>query len=114
VGKEVAQAFRERDAAWGRFFHPAGSDQWKMNLPGINQHQLMSEGIQEENIFALPYCTCCRKDRFFSVRADGEPSGRQIALIGLRPESSIRNRDEPGLKVLDRASEKRRGGKKRA
>ena len=90
VGEEVAQSFLEIDPATRRFLDPAGSRRWKMNLTGINKHQLIKAGIKEKNVFQSSLCTCCRKDLFFSVRAEGEPTGRQIGLIGLRPASIIR------------------------
>jgi len=94
VGEEVARAFLEMDPATRRFLDPAGSGRWKMNLAGINRHQLINAGIEEGNVFLCSLCTSCRKDLFFSVRAEGEPTGRQIGLIGLRPESSTRLADE--------------------
>ena len=94
VGEEVAQAFLEIDPATQRFLDPAGSGRWKMNLTGINEHQLIDAGIKKGNVFRCSLCTCCRKDLFFSVRAEGEPTGRQIGLIGLRPESSERWADK--------------------
>jgi YfiH family protein len=85
VGDEVVRAFLERDPETGAFLQPEGSGRWKLNLEGINRHQLTNAGIQDRNITSSSLCTSCRKDLFFSVRADGEPTGRQIALIGLQP-----------------------------
>jgi hypothetical protein len=84
VGEEVARAFVERDPQTGPFLHPQGPRQWKLNLAGINRHQLVSEGVAHRNITVLSLCTCCRTDLFFSVRAEGEPTGRQMAVVGLR------------------------------
>jgi copper oxidase (laccase) domain-containing protein len=78
------------DQGTRRFLDPAGSGRWKMNLTGINRHQLINAGIEEGNVTLCSPCTCCRKDLFFSVRAEGDPTGRQIGLIGMRPESSRR------------------------
>jgi purine-nucleoside/S-methyl-5'-thioadenosine phosphorylase / adenosine deaminase len=94
VGDEVAQGFLVADRATEPFLHPAGSGRWKMNLEGVNRHRLSRAGIRDENVFRSAICTSCRKDQFFSARADGEPTGRQISLIGLRPGS---NQWEPGL-----------------
>jgi YfiH family protein len=88
VGQEVARAFLEIDPATRRFLDPAGPGRWKLNLAGINRHQLINAGIEEGNVFQCSLCTGCRKDLFFSVRAEGEPTGRQIALIGLQHGSS--------------------------
>jgi YfiH family protein len=86
VGDEVATAFVQKDPETGRFLRPEGSGRWKLNLAGINRHQLINAGVQQKNISTSSLCTSCRIDLFFSVRGEGEPTGRQIALIGLRPE----------------------------
>ncbi len=85
VGDEVARAFVGRDAENEPFLHPEGSGQWKLNLEAVNRHQLINAGIEPGHITSSSLCTSCRKDLFFSVRAEGEPTGRQISLIGLRP-----------------------------
>ena len=85
VGDEVARAFVEKDRETRPFLQPEGSGRWKLNLEGFNRHQLINAGIRDRNITPSSLCTSCRKDLFFSVRADGEPTGRQVALIGLRP-----------------------------
>ncbi len=85
VGEDVARAFPEEDRKMRPFFRPEGPGLWKMNLAGLNRHQVTRAGVREANVWISSLCTCCRKDLFFSVRADGEPTGRQIALIGLRP-----------------------------
>jgi YfiH family protein len=89
VGDEVARAFMDRDPRTGPFLHALGSGRWKLHLEGINRHQLIDAGVGDENITPLSLCTSCCSDRFFSVRADGEPTGRQIALIGLRPDRGL-------------------------
>ncbi len=112
VGEEVFRACLEIDAATRPFLDPAGPGRWKMNLSAINLHQLISAGIGPKNVTALPLCTFCRKDLFFSVRAEGDPTGRQLSLIGLRPEGTPGG--NPGLKVPGDESEKKRGVRKRA
>lgn len=111
VGEEVVRACLEHDASTRPFLRPAGSGRWKMNLSGINLHQLIAAGIREENVVPFPHCTCCRRDLFFSVRAEGDPTGRQLSLIGLRPETVPRRK--AGLKVPGDGSEKKRGVRKR-
>jgi YfiH family protein len=85
VGDEVARAFVEKDRKTRPFLQPEGSARWKLNLEGINRHQLIDAGIRGRNITHSSFCSSCRKDLFFSVRAEGEPTGRQVSLIGLRP-----------------------------
>ena len=85
VGDEVARAFVEKDPETGPFLQPEGSGRWTLDLEAVNRHQLIRAGIRDTNVTTSSLCTSCRKDLFFSVRAEGEPTGRQIALIGLRP-----------------------------
>jgi len=85
VGDEVARAFVEQEGKSGHFLLAAGPGRWKLNLEGLNRHQLIRAGIRKENIDSSSLCTSCRNDLLFSARADGEPTGRQISIVGLRP-----------------------------
>ncbi len=85
VGEEVARTFADQEGESGHFLHAEGPGRWKLNLVGLNRHQLIRAGIRKENIESSPLCTSCRNDLLFSVRADGEPTGRQISIVGLRP-----------------------------
>jgi YfiH family protein len=88
VGDEVARAFLQKDPETGSFLLSEGaSGRWKLNLGAVNRHQLMKAGIEPRNIASSTLCTSCRQDLFFSVRAETEPTGRQISLIGLLPEA---------------------------
>jgi YfiH family protein len=57
---------------------------WKLDLRAAIRHQLSALGVPANRITALPYCTACRPDLFFSYRRDGV-TGRMAACIGLRP-----------------------------
>jgi YfiH family protein len=89
VGAEVHEAFRER---WGaaharRTFEKA--DPWRLDLQQANRLQLRALGVPERQIAAVPLCTCCRKDLFFSYRRDGR-TGRMVAFVtaaGRRPSA---------------------------
>ncbi len=54
-----------------------------LNLSLFNKHQLLDEGVIEENIFDSGICTCC-DERWFSYRREGEKAGRMISLMMLR------------------------------
>ena len=58
-------------------------DRWMMDLSLANRHQIMAAGIPGENIQAAVLCTACRHEFFFSHRASGGRTGRQISLIML-------------------------------
>lgn len=55
-------------------------DFWK-----ISCDQLAVAGLQPENIHCGGMCTCCRTDYFYSYRGEARPTGRFVAVIGLRP-----------------------------
>ena len=54
-----------------------------LDLSRSAQLELSKAGIPPDNIEAIPLCTCCREDLFFSFRRDKQP-GRQLSFIMLR------------------------------
>jgi YfiH family protein len=55
-----------------------------LDLHAVNRRQLVEAGVPAEAIHAVPLCTRCRDDLFFSHRR--EPGGgRMMACIGGRP-----------------------------
>lgn len=79
VGDDIYEAFRKK---WGmsytqRVFRRRGG--WRLDLQAANLVQLLEAGVREEDIAAVPLCTSCRKDLFFSHRRDGERTGRMLA-----------------------------------
>ena len=71
---------------WPRAAAPCGPGRWKLDLRVAIRRQLSALGVPEEQVTALPYCTACRPDLFFSYRRDGV-TGRMGACIGLRPRT---------------------------
>ena len=71
---------------------------WRGTLAGIvrhalvdlheaNRRQLIESGVAAERIHALPLCTMCRPDLFFSYRQDRKlygRTGRLLSVIGRR------------------------------
>lgn len=47
-----------------------------LNLREANVAQLVEAGVDRARIDVLPHCTACRTDLFYSVRGEGEPTGR--------------------------------------
>ena len=80
VGDEVHERFREK---WGKeyvgkvFRRRRG---WRLDLQKANLLQLLEAGVKEKDIAAVPLCTSCRRDLFFSHRRDGERTGRMLAF----------------------------------
>ena len=64
---------------------------WMLDLTLANRLQIREAGVPSENIFSAGLCTACRQDLFFSHRAGGGRSGRQINLIMLRAGDDPKN-----------------------
>jgi hypothetical protein len=56
-----------------------------LDLREANRRQLLAAGVPEANITALKDCTVCRPRKFFSHRAERGKTGRQMALVGIKP-----------------------------
>lgn len=54
------------------------------DLAGMVKNQLREAGIPEGSIHDSGLCTACETDRFFSVRREGQDTGRLISAIVLR------------------------------
>jgi YfiH family protein len=57
---------------------------WMLDLPLVNKSQLLDTGVPDGNISMLGLCTFCRSDLFFSHRAEGANTGRQLNFMMLR------------------------------
>lgn len=55
-----------------------------LDLAEANRRQLIEAGIPAKNITDLNLCTSCRRDLFFSHRADRGVTGRMMAVVGVR------------------------------
>ena len=79
VSKEVAIHFFDTpDALLPK------EDKYMLNLPLINQKQLLTMGVQKHNIEMSGLCTSCETTRFFSYRKEQECTGRFMSLIGMK------------------------------
>jgi hypothetical protein len=64
---------------------------WMLDLALANRLQIRETGVPAENIYVTDLCTACRQDLFFSHRAAGGRTGRQISLIMLREGDALKN-----------------------
>ncbi len=55
------------------------------DLIGVAKDQLRRSGIVPSRLTAVRHCTGCEVERWFSVRREGEATGRLTSLIMLRP-----------------------------
>ncbi len=89
VGPDVLEQFeRAPSIAESAAFlpHVAGrSDRWMLDLQETNRRQLLAAGIRPEHLEAMPICTSCRTDLFYSYRREQGKTGRFAVLVGLSP-----------------------------
>lgn len=57
---------------------------YEVDILEANLKQVIETGVLKENIFILNQCTFCRKDLFFSYRADNRKTGRMIGFVMLK------------------------------
>jgi len=59
-------------------------DKYMLDLPYINQKQLINAGLEKKNIEMSEICTSCEVRDYFSYRKENGCSGRFISMIGLK------------------------------
>jgi len=69
---------------WPRAARATAPGRWHLDLRIAVREQLVAEGLPAARITAVPYCTACRPDLFFSYRRD-RICGRMAACICLCP-----------------------------
>lgn len=80
VGEDVAGHF-EDEAGYDK-----KGEKYMLDLPYINQKQLIEAGLNPEHIELSNICTACKTDRFFSYRKECGCSGRFMSMIALKRE----------------------------
>ncbi|HEX8722268.1 MAG TPA: peptidoglycan editing factor PgeF [Pyrinomonadaceae bacterium] len=87
VGPDVIDAFREKFPDADSLFTPAREGHALVDLHEANRRQLVEAGVSPGRVHALPLCTMCRTDLFFSYRQDRKlygRTGRLLSVIGVR------------------------------
>jgi YfiH family protein len=87
VGAEVVEPFRAKFADADSLFKPTTPGHALVDLHEANRRQLVAAGVAAESIHALPLCTMCRPDLFFSYRQGRKlygRTGRLLSVIGMR------------------------------
>ncbi len=82
VGDEVVEALAAVCGRQETFVTRTPSGRARVDLHAAIREQLLAVGVPAGSIHAAPWCTRCRSDLFFSVRAGGASAGRQMAAIG--------------------------------
>lgn len=78
VGEDVAHHFSDEEV-----FDQVG-EKYMLDLPLVNQKQLLDAGLHAEKIEMSGECTSCEVERYFSYRKEQGCSGRFMSMIGLR------------------------------
>lgn len=78
VGEDVAGHFVDYPQA----LEKKGA-KYMLDLPKINQEQLLHAGVLESHVAVSHICTACEVDRFFSYRQEEGCSGRFMSMIVL-------------------------------
>jgi len=84
VTADAFAAYEDKDYF---LFSVKAKEKWMLDLPEANRRQLLSCGIPVKNIEVSDLCTSCNKDLFFSHRASGGVTGRQINFMMMREAS---------------------------
>lgn len=84
VGREDADAFRQAGWSGQRFLEPVAEASFNLDLGAINFDQLLTAGINRDNIAMCGLCTSCNPDLFYSYRRDRGETGRMIGFIVLK------------------------------
>ena len=83
VDEPVIGPVREAFSFWEEVTAPLGNDRWSLDLAKANRMELMQIGLLDKNIHSVGMCTACRKDLFYSYRAEGR-TGRMLSVIMLK------------------------------
>ncbi len=84
VDEPVMGPVRDAFSFWKKVTAPRDNDHWSLDLAAANKTELMQIGLPEKNIHVLGLCTSCRKDLFYSYRAEGK-TGRMLSVIMIKP-----------------------------
>jgi YfiH family protein len=90
VGVEVIEPFRAKFSNTESLFTPTRAGHALVDLHEANRRQLVESGVAVERIHALPLCTMCRPELFFSYRREKKlygRTGRLLSVIGRRANS---------------------------
>lgn len=84
VDDPVMGPVREAFSFWNDVASPRGNGKWSLDLIKANRIELLQAGVQEKNIHSLGICTSCRRDQFYSFRAEGR-TGRMLSAVMIKP-----------------------------
>jgi purine-nucleoside/S-methyl-5'-thioadenosine phosphorylase / adenosine deaminase len=83
VDEPVMGAIGETFPFWKELAAPRGNGKWSLDLVKANRMQLIQAGLFEKDIHPLGMCTSCRRDLFYSFRAEGR-TGRMLSAVMIK------------------------------
>jgi len=83
VDEPVMGPVKEAFPFWMEVAIPRGNGRWSLDLVKANRIELVQAGLFEKNVHALGMCTSCRRDLFYSFRAEGR-TGRMLSVVMIR------------------------------
>lgn len=84
VDEPVMGLVREAFPFWKEVASARGIDRWSLDLVKLNKLELAQIGLSEKNVHSIGLCTSCRRDLFYSFRAEGR-TGRMLSMIMIKP-----------------------------
>ncbi len=84
VDEPVMGPMREAFPFWRDAASARGNGRWSLDLAKMNRLELLRTGLKERNVHAVALCTSCRRDLFYSFRAEGR-TGRMLSAIMIKP-----------------------------
>lgn len=82
VDEDVARHFDAQYAGWN-----AQKKKFQLDLKAANKAQLLSQGVQSQNIEVSPFSTVTHVSDYFSHRAEKGITGRMLAVIAIKTVS---------------------------
>lgn len=86
VGADVIEIFQQNfPENYSELFTPTRENHALVDLFKANEKQMISSGVEPDNIYTAPFCTIERTDLFFSYRQEKKlygKTGRLLAVIG--------------------------------
>ena len=83
VDEPVMGPVREAFPFWQEVSSSRGSGRWSLDLVKANTIELVEAGLARSNVHALGMCTSCRRDLFYSFRAEGR-TGRMLSAVMIK------------------------------
>jgi len=83
VDEPVMGPVRDALPFWKEITMPRSEGKWGLDLVKANAIELREIGVQPGNIHSLGMCTSCRRDLFYSFRAEGR-TGRMLSVVMMK------------------------------